>query len=177
MGAVWGICSSVAQWPPRLKEFSSIASRDVVLHSSRVWPTVVWPAGIASLLATRKVVLLAWQQDTCVRSAGHRSAALWTGENRFTYICHLEYFNPKTSKGQLIVWAFLLTAAQLKSLTWVATFLLFVFQKLVKVQWCVVSIGRWWRCGGPQYSPHQSLQTDGKLPGQVSTLKLNIKLW
>ena len=161
------MCSSVAQWWCRQKGCSSIVSSETLQCHRRVWPQAVWPAVTASSSVTRKVVWLAWQPVTFVRSAGHRSAALWTGEKELMYTCY-----PKCVHWRTV-------AVQLKLLTWFTAILLFhVFlQRPVQVQWCAVSIGRWRRCGGPQHSPHQSLQTDGELSGQVAAGKFSIILW
>ena len=105
MGAVWGIWSST-QWLCSQKESFCTGSSAAVLLHSRVWAAVVWPAGIALSLVTKKVALLAWQQGTCVRSARSQSAALWTGENRFTFLYLAFQQHDDELLGLLTCWGF-----------------------------------------------------------------------
>lgn len=71
-----------------------------------------------------------------MRSAGRRSAALWTGENEPTYTCHLKYL--RQIKGSE-----LFGLLSFSSSVEVTKPDLCVLQRPVQVQWCVVSIG--WR--------------------------------
>lgn len=64
--AAWATCISVAQWCSP-KELSSTISNEAVLCRRKVTTVTPWSVGIALWLVTKKVALLAWQQDTCVR--------------------------------------------------------------------------------------------------------------